>query len=664
MLETVKHPLRGRTVLALLIINSTYVLLSDAAAFPDWTDCPIVCSCKWTSGKKSAFCPDAGLTSLPASLDPDMQVLDLSGNKIPALQDEIFKRNGLVNLQKVFLRNAGIHEIHADAFKDMRILVEVDLSDNHVASLEPNTFFGNERLRVLTLSGNPLITLKSHQFPLLQHLRFLELQRCELTEIHSLAFVSLPGLESLKLDNNQLTHLDDTTISSLPSLKTLTLDANKWSCDCRLKSFRNWLIPDVPKKIYSVSQICNGPSRLEGRRWEDVKPADFACAPQVKVYSSPMQEEVNGNLSLSCLISGDPLPEFWWQLNGGFLNLTRNTESTASYSPLVSYIVTFTSTPEFSHYRPDGKLPERWNNITIYNASDSDAGEYTCHAKNIAGTAKDTTNIVVPRVFTAPTLSQTDNWLLWVTLAGGGTAALFGFISAVLMVLCLCGGSRRRSRREKVKLQGSTSFGDQEKKLLDLSVTTTGTSGCNTNERISGHGSLADTCSPGDLELAERASICDATTVTVERLRPECGSINSTALRNNVTSCSTTGFPPPPPEFTGGVLPSGIFGNIFISVALPQDVERCYPDLLDIPVHAPTITDKSNFPTSLQASSMISSFATLPRRSLRTELGSQYDNMGPRVTATGSSTFSLTDDLHLSPPPPPVIKPPIEFVSL
>lgn len=664
MLETGKYPHRGRILFALLVFNGTCILLSNAAAFPDWTDCPAVCSCKWTSGKKSAFCPDAGLTSLPASLDPDMQVLDLSGNKIPALQSEIFKRAGLVNLQKVFLRNAGIHEINADAFRDMRILVEVDLSDNHVVTLEPDTFLGNERLRVLTLSGNPLATLKSHQFPVLQHLRNLELQRCALSEIHGLAFASLSGLESLKLDGNQLTYLEPMTISTLTSLKTLTLDANKWSCDCRLKNFRTWLIPETPRKLYSVSQICVEPLRLKGRRWEDVKPSEFACSPQVKLYASTIQEEVNGNLSLACLVAGDPAPELWWQLNGSPLNLTRPEQT----YPSGSLVMTFTASPDITGYRLDNKIPERWSNITIYNASDIDAGEYVCHAKNIAGNAKDTVNIVVPRVFTAPTLSQTDNWLLWVILAGGGAAALCGFGVAILSMLYLCGSSRRRSRHEKVKLQGSTSFGDQEKKLLDLSVTTTtttttGTSG-NNNERTSGHGSLADTCSPGDMELTERGSICDATTVTVERLRPECGIVS--ALRN--VPCTAAGFPPPPPEFTGGVLPSGIFGNIFISVAMPNDAERCYPDLLDIPVHAPTIvTEKYNMTNPIPASSMISSFATLPRRTLRSNdlMGSQYDNMGPRVTATGSSTFSLTDDLRLSPPPPPrVLKPPIEFVSL
>jgi hypothetical protein len=38
---------------------------------------------------------------------------------------------------------------------------------------------------------------------------------------------------------------------------------------------------------------------------------------------SSIQEEMNGNVSLACLASGDPEPEVWWQLNGGPLNGTR-----------------------------------------------------------------------------------------------------------------------------------------------------------------------------------------------------------------------------------------------------------------------------------------------------------------------------------------------------
>lgn len=673
MLVTRSHPLGGRILLALFLLTGCFALLSRASAFPDWTDCPAVCRCKWTSGKKSALCPDAGLTSLPASLDPDMQVLDLSGNKIPALQTEIFKRVGLVNLQRVFLRNAGIHSIHADSFKDMRILIEIDLSDNHVMTLEPDTFLGNERLRILILSGNPLGTLHNLQFPMLQHLRNLELQRCSLTEVHGQAFARLTGLEFLKLDGNQLEYLEALVISGLSRLKTLTLDGNRWRCDCRLRDFRTWLIPDAPSKLYSTPQICSGPPRLEGRRWEDVKPTEFACEPKVFVLASSIQEETNGNLSLACRTSGDPEPEVWWQLNGGPVNATKSDQP--YMGTLVVYATSEAAMP--SNDKSSRTVADRWSNLTVYNASDSDAGEYVCLAKNIAGLARDTVSVAIPRVYTAPTLSQNDNWLLWVTLVAGAAAACAS-ISAVLLVLCLCGGNRRHSKREKMKLQGSGSFGDQEKKLLDLSVTTT-TPG-NSNDRGSGHGSLGEACSTGDLELAERSSICDpmaAAAVTVERLRPADNSVNAIRAVPCAAATAAGVFPPPPPEFTTGVLPAGIFGNIFISVSLPQDAssERCYPDLLDIPVHAVSGTtatvSASGKTTALPSAAAInvSSFATLPRRALRSAevaAGSPYDNMGPRITANGSSAFSLSDmDLRLSPPPPPrIIQPPHEFVSL
>ena len=659
MLSSQSHPLGGRILLALFLLISS-LALSRAAAFPDWTDCPAVCKCKWTSGKKSALCPDAGLTSLPPSLDPDMQLLDLSGNEIPALESETFKRAGLLNLQKVFLRNAKIREIHADAFKEMRILVEVDLSNNLIKSLDSNTFLGNERLRIVILSGNPLGTLKSHQFPTLKHMRNLELQGCFLTEINKLAFARLNELESLRLDNNFLQYVDATLISNLTRLKTLTLDNNRWKCDCRLREFRNWLMTDGPSRLYSVSQVCTAPPRLEGRHWEDVKPIEFACEPKVVTHASTTQVEFNGNLSLTCLATGDPEPDMWWQLNGGPINVTRSEQP---YSG--TYISYSTSTETSSNINIESKVLERWSNLTVYNASESDAGEYTCFAKNVAGSTNSGINIAIPRVFTAPTLSQTDNWLLWVSLAGGGAAALCASASAVLLAFCLCGGSRRRIRREKEKLQGSMSFGDQEKKLLDLSSVTTTTGGSG-NERTSGRGSLAEACSPGDLELTERGSICDqlnAASVTIERLRPEICTTN--AMR---TLPCTAIFPPPPSGFTTGLLPVGTFGNVFISVSLPQDSERCYPDLLDIPVHTTVshIVEKPAAPNP-PVPKVVSTFATLPRRTLRSsDLGAPYDNMGPRVTATGSSTFSLTDpELHILPTTPqPVIQPPPEFVSL
>lgn len=76
-----------------------------------------------------------------------------------------------MNLQRVYLRQSGVREVHPDAFHELIILIEVDLCDNEIEVLHANTFFGNERLRVLTLSRNPLTKLVSAQFPSLPHLR-------------------------------------------------------------------------------------------------------------------------------------------------------------------------------------------------------------------------------------------------------------------------------------------------------------------------------------------------------------------------------------------------------------------------------------------------------------------------------------------------------------
>ncbi|KAJ8678780.1 hypothetical protein QAD02_014567 [Eretmocerus hayati] len=168
-----------------------------AAAFPDWAECPAVCNCKWTSGKRSALCNGKGLTSLP-TLDPDMQILDLSGNRIVELQDSVFKTVKLLNLQKVFLRNSSLERVHQHAFIEMKGLVEVDLSDNGIASLEPETFTGNDRLRFIALSGNPIVKLSSQQFPKLPHLRVLELRSCHLATIHRHAFRNVPFLEKIR----------------------------------------------------------------------------------------------------------------------------------------------------------------------------------------------------------------------------------------------------------------------------------------------------------------------------------------------------------------------------------------------------------------------------------------------------------------------------------
>ena len=61
------------------------------------------------------------------------------------------------------------------AFKNLRILVELDLSNNNLTHLEPETFSGNERLQTLTLSHNKIASIAPYVFPLLKHLKTIDL---------------------------------------------------------------------------------------------------------------------------------------------------------------------------------------------------------------------------------------------------------------------------------------------------------------------------------------------------------------------------------------------------------------------------------------------------------------------------------------------------------
>ncbi|CAH1161742.1 unnamed protein product [Phyllotreta striolata] len=572
--------------------------LALAVAAPDWTDCPGPCRCTWSSGKKTAMCQKAGFAGIPA-LDEGMQVLDLSGNTIAELPNSAFKSVGLINLQRIHLSRAGLVKIHRDAFKDLIILIEIDLSYNNIASLDPETFRGNERLRFLYLNGNPLRRLSRAQFPALPHLRTLELENCQLEAIDREAFVHLNALATLNLKNNSLTSLSEPTFMNFAHLTTLALDGNPWRCDCDLRGFRDWFLASI---LRSMSLRCSEPEALKNRQWKDVSSEEFACPPKVFAYpQNQVQAEAGGNVSFGCHVLGDPEPQVFWLYDGSPLNHT--------------WLVVEAE---------EGVL-DKWTNISIYNVSDADVGRYTCVARNVLDSTAVNVSLVLPEVVTATTLSKSDSKMVWWGVVVVSIAVGFSGLVTVIAVCCV----RNRSAGQR-NLKASVSFTDQEKKLLDVSIATTTDRGTGSCEALG-----------PDMDMMD-----PPVHITIEREPP----------------LPPLAVYPPPPEFSGSGLPAGAYGNIFISVSVSRDprdpivdAARC-PDLLDLP-HRPK-------------QHVYHGMATLPRRPYAVP---HYDNMGPRVTAGGSSTLSLPDAsaapavTELPPPPPP---PPLgvrltpEFVSL
>jgi hypothetical protein len=410
--------------LALLV-----ALLVTTWAEVDWTVCPQHCKCKWVSGRKAAECTNSSLTSIPGGLSPEIQFLDLTGSTLHELPAEAFRRANLINLHKLFLRDCGIQEVHKEAFHGLAILIELDLSGNKIHTLHPGIFRDNVRLRILSLSHNVIQKLEDGLFSDMTYLQAVDLSRCRLSHIGRKTFINTPNLKSLALDGNKLTTMKVDTLERLRMLSGLVLHDNPWICDCHLKEFRDWTITH---NLYAQPTACAEPPVLNGKHWSDLNSDDFACKPQVLYPASGTSIEVDGgNVTLTCQVQGNPMPDVHWVFNSRIIgNYSKRTYGDQRY------VVT------------ESTGNTRWVNLTVTNVRNQDRGNYTCVTKSGGGVDERNVSLVVnyERVPGAPGGSGgiSETWLLIIGLVAG---LLVLIVAGLLLSYSYC----RRHHRSRNK---------------------------------------------------------------------------------------------------------------------------------------------------------------------------------------------------------------------
>ena len=104
----------------------------------------------------------------------------------------------------------------------------VDLSQNRIASIQPEAFWGFHHIRQLDLSFNKLRTIKSGAFRGCLTLKILRLHQVGVAYIEPHALDDFVALQELDLSDNQLVMPNSFArlVKALPALKLLKLSGN------------------------------------------------------------------------------------------------------------------------------------------------------------------------------------------------------------------------------------------------------------------------------------------------------------------------------------------------------------------------------------------------------------------------------------------------------
>lgn len=340
------------------------------------TECQRPCDCRWQSGNKAAICSNSSLKTVPANLSNDVQILDLSNNNLHQLHQEAFKKVGLSNLKKLFLKDCSIEIIHKTAFVTLAIMIELDLSKNKIWHLNPDTFKGTEKLRLINLSNNFIENFEDGLFRNLKFLQKVEASNNRLVRIGTKAFVNLPQLKILRFDGNNLSHMKLETLMALRNLSGLDLHNNPWRCDCNLQTFRDWVISH---NLYTPPTACTEPATVQDKLWNELDSSNFACRPTIlEPAPGATVKSYDENVTLTCKVVGNPNPEVSWRFNGKIIEMKSFGE--------LRYTVTENTMDLI-----------RWVNLTVINARYSDRGNYTCVAENPGGRDEKTLALVLSR---------------------------------------------------------------------------------------------------------------------------------------------------------------------------------------------------------------------------------------------------------------------------
>ncbi|XP_041357399.1 leucine-rich repeat-containing protein 24-like [Gigantopelta aegis] len=355
---------------------------------------------------------------------PGLEEIYISYSGLTSVEDRAFENTG--TLRRITLKYNAISKITRMTFYGLHHLENLDLSGNKGCVIEEGSFSSVSTLMYLFLGDMKLTYLQSGLFTGLSSLRTLDLHGNEFLEINSDALIGISSLMKLDLSSNHLVKLS-ASMEPFLGKRDSNLEDNPWHCNCELQWMKRMFRKGLPHIANPI--ICYTPMRLRYMTLIRVPNDKMKChPPKITQCDGPYRVGLGQDLTVSCLVDGDPFPDFFW---------TRPNKSTTptnmSKISSVEYMTSQTVTLDIKHARlqHDGN----WS-ISAKNKYGQQVKSFNVHV--IVPTTTSTSTAATTRHVTSPDQTTTAVKSVTEKLNPGFLAAAAGFGFTALVTCCTC----------------------------------------------------------------------------------------------------------------------------------------------------------------------------------------------------------------------------------
>ena len=117
----------------------------------DGLSCPRLCFCNAPS--RIVYCSRRGLATIPVGIPANSLQLNLNGNVFESPVMRRVNLSSFVKLEHLYISECRLETLEVGAFADLIALRWLDLSNNRLRAIAPDTFHGLQ-LQHLFLNGN------------------------------------------------------------------------------------------------------------------------------------------------------------------------------------------------------------------------------------------------------------------------------------------------------------------------------------------------------------------------------------------------------------------------------------------------------------------------------------------------------------------------------